>query len=640
MHRYVEKALRADVLVAGGGTAGATAAIAAAEEGASVVLVERDTALGGVGVRVGVHNYYLGTRGGVQDRLDRDVLSINRRMGSASKGFLPESKGMAIARRVQELGIHVLYESIVAETIMDGSTVQGVVAETERERVRIEAAVTIDATADGDVAYLAGASYTLGREWDGALHNYSMVPRFVDANNQLRCKNFDVGWVDASDPDDVSRAYRIGRRHAWRKGENPQNTHYVALGPQLGLREGRLVRGEYTLRQTDFLLNRRFDDVVMRCYAHHENHAFDYANESEWSQIWVAILGMWRFGFGGDVPYRCFLPEGIDGLIVGCRALSQDHDNVMMLRMQRDLHKIGEVAGTAAALCAKRGTAPRRADVAELQARLLARGVLKPEELSGDRTPWMAFKGESAELAARLSQETPSDTELSALIGHLGGEQEVVALWWIRTLGPDVCVAPLLRELPRAEGRRRRGIAFALGLLRHEAAVPELAAAFRERDPFRPNELARTEARWVSAVMLLTHMKHPAVAADAVALLREERRSATLLFLLRYLVSVADRLCDALRAEAIAAIEAMLSAEGLGLDFELHNSGEALPALDDTRSIRWSLELNASYLSALLGGPGRKTLEHYLKDRRGYARAAARKLLERLSAQEGDETND
>src|SRR5690606_1155972 len=47
-----------DVVVAGGGTGGATAALAAAELGARVLVVERDTGLGGVGTRAGVHFYY------------------------------------------------------------------------------------------------------------------------------------------------------------------------------------------------------------------------------------------------------------------------------------------------------------------------------------------------------------------------------------------------------------------------------------------------------------------------------------------------------------------------------------------------------------------------------------------------------
>jgi hypothetical protein len=627
--------LRTDVLVVGGGTAGVTAAIAAAEEGASVVLIERDSGLGGVGVRAGVHSYYLGTKGGIQDGLDQAVLSLNQQMGSTSKGFIPESKGLAITQRFSELGIRVVYEAVVSDVVMDGGRVRGVIVESERDALNIEAAAIIDSTADGDVAYLAGAAYTLGRDWDGALHNYSFVPRTVDGNNQLRCKNFDIGWVSVTDAADISRAYRIGRRHAWRGEEDPTNTHYTVIGPQLGLREGRLIHGEYRLNQTDFLLDRRFDDVVMRCFAHHENHAFDYANESEWSQIWVAMLGMWRFGFGGDIPYRCFIPKGIDGLLIGCRALSQDHDSAMMLRMQRDLHKIGEVAGTAAALSVKEDITPRHVEVKELQKRLIARGVLKAEEISKESIPWLTFKSEPAtENRSRLLKEGASAPDVEALIQHLGSAEQSAALWWLWTLGDD-CLPPLLEALSRTEGKQQRGVAFALGLLRHPAGVPILAETFRKRDSDRPNELTRTEESWISALILLKNMSDASVVADVIEQLRNERRSATLLFMLQYLIAIADQLSATLKAEAIAAVEVMLSDVELGNDFVLHNSNEILPALSDTRSMRWGLELTAGYLLEQIGGSGQVILERYLNDHRGYAKVAATKLTARLSEAKG-----
>ncbi|MDF2835491.1 MAG: hypothetical protein K0Q63_1131, partial [Paenibacillus sp.] len=604
-HGGGQESLRTDVLVVGGGTAGVTAAISAAEEGASVVLIERDSGLGGVGVRAGVHFYYLGTKGGIQDQLDERALSLNRKMGSAAKSFLPESKGLAISSRIQELGIRVIYEAIVAEVMMDEQLVRGAVIESSRGTIRIESAVLIDSTADGDAAYLAGAAYKLGREWDGALHNYSLVPRTVDANNQLRCKNFDIGWVDATDPSDISRAYRAGRRHAWRSGENPLNMHYTVIGPQLGLREGRLIQGEHVLSQHDLLVDRRFEDVVFRCFAHHENHAFDYANESEWSQTWVAILGMWRFGFGGDVPYRCFVPKEIDGMLIGCRAFSQNHDNAVMLRMQRDLHKIGEVVGTAAAISVQQGVPPRQIRVADLQQRLISRGVLEEDEISDASKPWVTLKGESAEYLLRLLKGGATAADVKKLIGYLGGDEQSAALWWLWTLG-NGCVPVLLEALSQSEGRQRRGIAFALGLLGQEAAVPVLAAIFRSRDADRPNKLTRTEESWVSALILLKNMKNAAVAADVIELLHTEKRSATLLFMLHYLISVADQLAGSLQAATIAAIEVMLADPELGDDFELHNSGDALPALPDTRSMRWGIELAAAYALELVGGEGKR----------------------------------
>src|SRR5690606_30899025 len=156
----------------------------------------------------------------------------------------------------------------------------------------------------------------LGRDWDGGGHTYSYVSRYVDDKQRMWFNNIDIGWVNVDDPVDVSNAYRHGRQCVWHDDETPKNKHYMVLGPQLGIREGRLIIGEYILHPDDLLLGKRFDDVVMRCHAFYENHAYDYGNESEWAQDWVSILGLWSHGFGGQVPYRCFIPRIIDGLFI------------------------------------------------------------------------------------------------------------------------------------------------------------------------------------------------------------------------------------------------------------------------------------------------------------------------------------
>jgi succinate dehydrogenase/fumarate reductase flavoprotein subunit len=81
--------LKTDVLVIGGGTTVIPAVIAAAEEGADVLLIERDGALGGVGVRAGIHYYYYGGLGGVQNELDRHTHSLTKELGGKVLGFHP-----------------------------------------------------------------------------------------------------------------------------------------------------------------------------------------------------------------------------------------------------------------------------------------------------------------------------------------------------------------------------------------------------------------------------------------------------------------------------------------------------------------------------------------------------------------------
>lgn len=629
------KQLQTDVLVIGGGTAGVAAAIAAAEEGARVVLVERDSALGGIGVRAGVHYYYYGSLGGVQNELDRSTRALVKRIGGQAKGFHPEAKGLTIEARVAALGIEVLYEAVAAEMLLEDGRVRGAIVESEEGRFRIEAGVTIDSTGDGDAAYLAGAEYTLGRAWDGAQHTYSLIPRYVDDRNILNYKNFDVGWVDATDVRDVSRAYRTGRQYAWREEENPANTHYAAVGPQLGVREGRAIIGEYVLHQDDLLLDRRFDDVVLRCYSHHDTHTFDYANESELSQLFIPVLGLRMFPFGGDVPYRCLVPKTVDGLLIGCRALSQDHDCGMTLRMQRDMHKLGEAAGVAAALSVREGVTPRRVPIGKLQERLISRGVLQADDLRRRSEPWLRFKDEEPDARQRPLTRGVEADDVEALIERLGGEEEPNALWWLKQLGA-VCVPPLLEALACEEGRRKRGVAFALGLLGHAAAVPELVRAFRERDTDKPGDaLARAEERWLAALIVLKGMREPAVADEAIGRLATERVSTTRLFLLHYLNAVAGRLTDAQRRAARMAVEALLAESDLGDDFVVQGSNVKRVTKGASSSMRWGLELTAAFLLERAGGDGLRIVQAYAEDERGYARVASRTIASHLAALEG-----
>ena len=76
-----------------------------------------------------------------------------------------------------------------------------------------------------------------------------------------------------------------------------------------------------------------------------------------------------------------YAPRDADGLLVTCRAISLDRDAHMLVRMQREMQKIGEVAGVASVQSIREGREPRDIDIKTLQKRLLARGVVEPEDL-------------------------------------------------------------------------------------------------------------------------------------------------------------------------------------------------------------------------------------------------------------------
>ena len=54
-----------------------------------------------------------------------------------------------------------------------------------------------------------------------------------------------------------------------------------------------------------------------------------------------------------DIPYRCLVPQVIENLLVGGKAISTDRDSYA--RFLQETMVTGQAAGVAAAICARRG---------------------------------------------------------------------------------------------------------------------------------------------------------------------------------------------------------------------------------------------------------------------------------------------
>jgi len=83
-----------------------------------------------------------------------------------------------------------------------------------------------------------------------------------------------------------------------------------------------------------------------------------------------------------DLPYRCLIPKGIDGMLVTGLGVSADRDAMTLIRMQADLENQGYAAGTAAAMAAGSGVDVSKIDVRDLQKKLLDKGILEKRVLS------------------------------------------------------------------------------------------------------------------------------------------------------------------------------------------------------------------------------------------------------------------
>ena len=172
-------AYRVQVLVVGGGTAGTTAALAAARTGERTLVIERGGFLGGTGT-AGLMCLYTLSYDHVYG-MCREIVDGMAEQGGAVRGpvipFDPESFKQVALAKLQTAGVQLLFYTWTVDTIVENGRVRGAIIENKSGRQAILADVVIDASGDGDVAVNAGARYVVGREQDGKMRPMSIVFR-------------------------------------------------------------------------------------------------------------------------------------------------------------------------------------------------------------------------------------------------------------------------------------------------------------------------------------------------------------------------------------------------------------------------------------------------------------------------------
>jgi hypothetical protein len=145
--------------------------------------------------------------------------------------------------------------------------------------------------------------------------------------------------------------------------------YLVSVAPMVGVRESRRIIGEYVLTVDDVLGGSKFPDAVAR-----NNYPLDIHRPKREGPS-LRLTSRLAAGDYYEVPYRCLLPITIDNLIVAGRCLSSTFEAQSSVRIQYPLRAIGQAAGTAAALAAKEGVAPRGIDGRRLRQILVEQGM-------------------------------------------------------------------------------------------------------------------------------------------------------------------------------------------------------------------------------------------------------------------------
>ena len=173
-----------DVVIAGGGTAGVVAAIAAARQGARTILIEAKGYLGGVAVEGGtaIHSFYnlwkafpdvekrQVVRGIPAEMIERLVdmggctgcpeMQTSYDYDSVCTAIDTELYKLNAFEMLAEAGVYVCVNTLLVGAIREGSALKGVILESRSGREAIFAKSFVDCTGYGDLAAFAGASFS------------------------------------------------------------------------------------------------------------------------------------------------------------------------------------------------------------------------------------------------------------------------------------------------------------------------------------------------------------------------------------------------------------------------------------------------------------------------------------------------
>jgi FAD dependent oxidoreductase len=298
--------------------------------------------------------------------------------------FDPDGWKRVSNEMIAEAGVTVRLHSWFSKAIVQDGRIKGVICETKSGRQAIMGEVVIDTTGDLDVAASAGARFIEGAyivttvfrlggvDTEAAERFRREEPEsFAKLDRQakrLMGGSWDFWWLKTPLPgvvwcncphmtgygglkvEDQTKADFEGRKRIYALvdfvRENIlgfERCYVVDVAPQLGIRQTRLLEGEYVVTKHDVQDRVHFTDTVAR--------GRDYYT-----------------------PYRAMLPREVDGLLVAGRHYSATASAQKMSREIPPCMSMGQSAGVAAALAVSRGVQPRRVDARSICERVRAQG--------------------------------------------------------------------------------------------------------------------------------------------------------------------------------------------------------------------------------------------------------------------------
>ncbi len=610
-----------DVLVAGVGTGGAPATIAAARRGAKTMGFEWAYKCGGLTTEGMIGGYYYGNCVGFTKEIDAGV---------PGEGIVyVAAKDQWFRSEARKAGAEIVFGSFVADAVVENGRIAGAVvvfSDGSTGLVRCRAAV--DATGNSDLAAAAGEETEFINADELSLQGASFVRKSLGASNQ----NVDYSFIDDTDAEDL---WYISLR-----GRACYQDHYWDQSQVIDTRERRRIRGVFRVSPQDVMLARTYPDIVCVTRSNFDTHGQTidtqfFIEAPPHKPIFV------------NLPYRALQPKNTDNLLVVGLGLSAHRDAMPILRMEPDVQNQGFVAGTACAMALKDGKTTRTIDVKELQKILVDKGVV-PESVLTEKDTFPLSDETIAEAVASLpeafsgleGQYTKTTSEAYRGLAVVFAEQQ-------RSL------APLRGAYEKADSAEAKLVfAHVLAFLGDATGADGIAAKVRESSwdkgwNYRGMGQFGRSVSWLdSYIIALGRTKSPA-AFDAIAMRARELGPDSEYSHFRAVAMAFESIGD---RRAAPILKELLSKPGLGghsflferdgapaiKDYDKYNfsgkdgkatGGNAVPDRERSACLRELALARALYRLGDADGLGEKTLRAYVSDpRRAYANHASKVL--------------
>ncbi len=374
-----------DVLVAGAGPAGFAAALAAARQGADVILLERNGFLGGLWTGCAVLPLNcMGARtsetwGQVVYGIAGELDTTLRKMGmSVQNGRSPIVDPEATKHVMQQLtkaaGVRVLYYVQAVGISRSGDRIDSIITESKSGRGAIRAKVVVDTTGDGDIFWWAGEPFRHVRHHIGAMWRVGGLEGDVRGCSRTPVKG--VGLMHSHGEDDqdgldvfnLSRLNEALRDHIWERTQElrsrpgGENAFLLETPALCGVRVTRVLDSLCNVSMDDAMSGRTYDDVI-------GVSGVDIGTEWNGRKYAPAERPAWQ------IPLRALLPRKTGNLLVAGRCFGYTEDITYDAREIATCLVTGQAAGVAAARAVADRAAVQDLDVRRIQETLRTQNV-------------------------------------------------------------------------------------------------------------------------------------------------------------------------------------------------------------------------------------------------------------------------